>query len=163
MHNCLQFITCRAPCPLRTEATSAPYSKALLKSKTPKQLFLCLVTEGGAKPRLAPRTLPYRRGVPSAPQSGVMGDMANGCPLGKSWAIITPSPGESSTPRRVGESHKDGGVYLLSSILMDNVPERFSLSPKACQGILRRAAKRGKELPKVLKRALEKQVAKEQP
>ena len=47
------------------------------------------------------------------------------------------SPGESSTPRRVGASHRDGNVLLLSSILMDNVPERFSLSPKACQGILR--------------------------
>ena len=48
-------------------------------------------------------------------------------------------------------------LYLLSSILMDNVPERFSLSPKACQGILRRAEKRGKELPQVLKAALERQ------
>ena len=40
---------------------------------------------------------------------------------------------------------------------MDNVPERFSLSPKACQGILRRAEKRGKELPDVLRLALERQ------
>ena len=37
------------------------------------------------------------------------------------------------------------------------MPERFSLSPKACQGILRRAEKRGKELPQVLKVALERQ------
>ncbi len=48
-------------------------------------------------------------------------------------------------------------LYLLSSILMDHVPERFSLSPKACQGILRRAQTRGKELPEVLKAALERQ------
>ena len=63
-------------------------------------------------------------------------------------------------PRRLeglGESHKDGGVYLLSSILQEHVPDRYSLSPKACQGILRRAEKRGKELPEVLKRALERQ------
>ena len=85
----------------------------------------------------------------------------NGCPPEKCWAVITPSHGVSLMRRRVGESHKDGGVYLLSSILMEHVPERFSLSPKACQGILRRAAKRGKELPEVLKRALEKQAAKE--
>ncbi len=50
-------------------------------------------------------------------------------------------------------------LYLLSSILMDHVPERFSLSPKACQGILRRAQKRGKELPEVLRKALERQAA----
>ena len=80
-----------------------------------------------------------------------------GCTRAKSWATVILSPGASSTPRRVGASHRDGNVYLLSSILMDNVPERFSLSPKACQGILRRAEKRGKELPQVLKAALERQ------
>jgi len=33
------------------------------------------------------------------------------------------------------------------------------LSPKACLGILRRASVRGKELPPVLKAALERQAA----
>ena len=80
-----------------------------------------------------------------------------GCTRARSWATVILSPGASSTPRRVGASHRDGSVNLLSSILMDNVPERFSLSPKACQGILRRAEKRGKELPQVLKTALERQ------
>ena len=80
-----------------------------------------------------------------------------GCTQAKSWATVILSPGASSTPRKVGASHKDGNVYLLSSILEDTVPERFSLSPKACQGILRRAEKRGKELPQVLKTALERQ------
>ena len=160
--------TCPEPCPLREATTSGSSSKASSKSKIPKQLFLCRMQEGGQNARLAPRTPPYRRGVPNAPQSGVMGDMESGCRRARSggapphWVIITPSPGESSTPRRVGESHKDGGVYLLSSILMDNVPERFSLSPKACQGILRRAAKRGKELPEVLKLALERQAGKDE-
>ena len=82
-----------------------------------------------------------------------------GCTRARSWATVILSPGASSTPRRVGASHRDGSVYLLSSILMDNVPERFSLSPKACQGILRRAEKRGKELPEVLKAALERQAS----
>lgn len=50
-------------------------------------------------------------------------------------------------------------LYLLSSILQDNAPDRYSLSPKACRGILRRAAKRGKELPQVLREALERQAA----
>ena len=80
-----------------------------------------------------------------------------GCLQARSWATVILSPGASSTPRRVGASHRDGNVYLLSSILMDHVPERFSLSPKACQGILRRAEKRGKELPEVLRIALERQ------
>jgi DNA (cytosine-5)-methyltransferase 1 len=45
----------------------------------------------------------------------------------------------------------------LSQILQDNVPEKYFLSPKACEGILRRAEKRGKELPPMLKEALERQ------
>lgn len=43
----------------------------------------------------------------------------------------------------------------LSEILESSVSERFYLSPKACAGILRRAAMRGKELPPHLRAALE--------
>ena len=73
--------------------------------------------------------------------------------------MVILSLGECSTRRRGGASHKDENVYLLSSILQDNAPDRYSLSPKACRGILRRAAKRGKELPQVLREALERQAA----
>ena len=45
----------------------------------------------------------------------------------------------------------------LSEILLAEVPEKYYLSPKACLGILRRASARGKELPEVLKKALERQ------
>src|SRR5688572_28995495 len=45
-------------------------------------------------------------------------------------------------------SPSDGAVSSLSDILeTGDVPLRFYLSAKACRGILRRAAKRGKELP----------------
>ena len=48
-----------------------------------------------------------------------------------------------------------GGVCSLSDILeTTRVPSRYYLSPKACAGILRRAAKRGKALPPLLARAL---------
>lgn len=42
----------------------------------------------------------------------------------------------------------------LSDILEHNVDEKYRLSEKACQGILRRAESRGKELPVILKSAL---------
>ena len=42
----------------------------------------------------------------------------------------------------------------LSQILDLNAPDRYSLSPKACAGIIRRAQKRGKELPDMLLEAL---------
>ena len=50
---------------------------------------------------------------------------------------------------------KDAGVCSLSDTLeTGNVPQRFFLSAKACQGILRRAKKRGKKLPEQLLQAL---------
>jgi hypothetical protein len=46
-------------------------------------------------------------------------------------------------------------VCSLSDILeTGDVPQRFFLSAKACSGILRRAAKRGKSLPRSLAAAL---------
>lgn len=47
----------------------------------------------------------------------------------------------------------------LSQILQAGVPEKYYLSPKACLGILHRASVRGKELPELLKKALERQAA----
>ena len=57
-----------------------------------------------------------------------------------------------------GESPREGRESHLSQILMDSVPEKYSLSEKACLGILNRAAKKGKDLPEVLKQALENQI-----
>lgn len=73
-----------------------------------------------------------------------------------------------------GEDRSDGGEYLwsqitggllpqkscLSEILEPCADKKYRLSPKACQGILNRAERRGKALPEVLRKALEK-VAKE--
>jgi hypothetical protein len=50
----------------------------------------------------------------------------------------------------------DDGVCSLSDILETGIlPQRYFLSAKACAGILRRAEKRGKNLPEALERALQ--------
>lgn len=50
---------------------------------------------------------------------------------------------------------RDAAVCSLSDVLeIGEVPQRFFLSGTACRGILRRAEKRGKELPGQLLRAL---------
>ena len=49
---------------------------------------------------------------------------------------------------------KDGGACFLSQILEANAPAKYYLSPRACKGILRRAEKRGKDLPPALRQAL---------
>lgn len=56
--------------------------------------------------------------------------------------------------RNIGESPSVAVESTLSSILQDNVPETYCLSARACQGILNRAARRGKDLPEILKKAL---------
>jgi len=65
------------------------------------------------------------------------------------------SRGESSTPN-TSEWPNDADVCLLSQVLeMTLIPQRFFLSSRACEGILRRAEKRGKELPLALAQALQ--------
>ena len=72
------------------------------------------------------------------------------------WQKDSILPGEQSM-HSIGEFPREENVSTLSQILMAGVPEKYYLSPRACQGILRRAYVRGKELPEVLKKALEHQ------
>ena len=65
------------------------------------------------------------------------------------------SPTESLT-LSTSEWPSDGVACSLSDTLeTGTLPPRFYLSALACQGILRRAEKRGKTLPSALQRALE--------
>jgi hypothetical protein len=67
---------------------------------------------------------------------------------------FTTSPGESWTVD-TSECPSGGGAFSsLRDVLEDDVPRRYFLSRKAAAGILRRAAKRGRELPAHLDRAL---------
>ena len=61
--------------------------------------------------------------------------------------------GECMT-RNTGESPNVAVVSRLSQILEVTPQAKYSLSAKACQGILRRAERRGKDLPETLKAVL---------
>jgi hypothetical protein len=87
--------------------------------------------------------------------------------LGESfWEILSPSPGALWMPSSgvcpiiwtdVANNPvpRNGvGASFLSQILQVQVPQRYYLTARACQGILRRAAERGKELSPILKQAL---------
>ena len=56
-----------------------------------------------------------------------------------------------------GECPSVESASHLSAILEASPPQKYSLSAKACQGILNRAERRGKPLPPALKTALERQ------
>ena len=79
--------------------------------------------------------------------------MGYGNLLGAYWETATALPGESST-RNTSESPSVAVECFLSEILQVDAPEKYSLSAKACNGILRRAEKRGKVLPDMLRDAL---------
>ena len=63
--------------------------------------------------------------------------------------------------RNTGESPNADVVSTLSQILEVDVPKKYYLSAKACEGILRRAERRGKQLPPMLKEALEQMIERE--
>jgi hypothetical protein len=65
------------------------------------------------------------------------------------------SRGASSTPN-ISEWPNDAAVCSLSQVLETTlIPQRYFLSSTACAGILRRADKRGKQLPTQLLHALQ--------
>lgn len=76
----------------------------------------------------------------------------------RSWATGIPSRGGCSTLNS-GESPSVVVASHLSQILEARPLPKYYLSTTACQGVLRRAERRGKELPPILKAALERQSA----
>jgi DNA (cytosine-5)-methyltransferase 1 len=54
-----------------------------------------------------------------------------------------------------GVAQRRERVFVVADFGGGAIPQRFYLSPRACAGILRRAEKRGKTLPDMLRRALE--------
>ena len=62
-------------------------------------------------------------------------------------------PGEYTT-HSFGEYPREENVSRLSAILEDTPHPKYYLSAKACAGILRRAERRGKDLPEPLKQVL---------
>ena len=58
------------------------------------------------------------------------------------------------TTRNTGECPNAAVVSRLSQILEETPHPKYNLTAKACQGILRRAERRGKDLPPLLKAVL---------
>lgn len=80
----------------------------------------------------------------------------SGQPQAASWETGGALLGAYST-HSFGECPSVAAESRLSQILEDTPPEKYYLSATACAGILRRAEKRGKELPEILREALERQ------
>ena len=111
----------------------------------------------GLSGRMCPESCQADEDGTLVPSSGRWGNWGMGGPTG-SWTLNGSEHNGTHAPSR-----SDGGVSSLSDVLeTGELPPRFSLSAKACAGILRRAQRRGKELPTMLRQALE-QVAGQHP
>nr|DAY72120.1 MAG TPA: hypothetical protein [Caudoviricetes sp.] len=85
--------------------------------------------------------------------------------------VWLPDPKEKSPGAclmlNISESPSDAVVSSLSQVLLkgggQSIPQRYFLSAKACLGILRRAMSRGKQLPPLLKAALERTAMQAEP
>lgn len=147
--------TYQVPCPQTMEKTSVSSSKKPQRSATKMPLFLDLTASGAMQ--------------------GLSWEL-DGASLGKfmthsSSAYLREEDGyvcfatstASQQPRfyltlNCGEKPRELQPTKLSDILEERPDEKYTLSAKACQGILNRANRRGKDLPKELKDALEAQV-----
>ena len=130
--------TCLEPCQAETpkEKTSALSSKKSAKSATRLPLFLDLRSGGGV-------------GASWVTDSPLLGAYTMGS-FGEQPSTLMAECGFTAL-------HNGVSVSRLSQILVDSPLPKYYLSAKACSGILNRANKRGKELPKELKDALERQ------
>jgi hypothetical protein len=73
------------------------------------------------------------------------------------WRLGQKDSSSGSYWMRSSREYRRGAVACSLSEILETGPvdRRYFLSPKACAGILRRAAKRGKDLPPALRLALE--------
>ena len=86
----------------------------------------------------------------------------NGSQPGLCWETVTRLPSVCWTPN-IGACPSAAKESFLSQILEADAPQKYYLSGRACAGILRRAERRGKELPPLLKAALMRQALWEKP
>lgn len=132
--------------PART-SPSRGFERALMESGEishgPSLKSLDAIAPGGWFGRTSPALCHSTEAGILAPSSGRWGNSGMGGPI-ESWTLNTT------------EWPSDGAVCFLSDVLeTGDVPQQYFLSAKACRGILRRAEKRGKTLPRPLAHALQ--------
>lgn len=149
--------TCQAHSVLehQRERTFASSSKSSAKSSTRMPLFLDLRTESGQTPDASWDRTGVSLGEFMTHSSSAFPKEENGF---VSFAISM----DSRLPKfcltlNCSEKPRTKIPSKLSDILVQNPDSKYSLSQRACQGILNRANKRGKELPPELREALERQ------
>lgn len=144
--------------PATKGATSKPSLRKLSKSSSQIPLMcLCLTRADGHTAERCmewrPTELPFPSpGVCTMPSGGAFHSVGNGIVC---WRTLGgPVQENYCLTLNIGEKPRVPNPTKLSQILERETDPKYNLSAKACQGILNRAERRGKELPAELKQAL---------
>ena len=157
--------TSQGPCHPASQKVRTSKSSSRKSSKSSKQtllMCLCLKTADGPMPESSTEWETMDNPFPW------LGDYT----MHSSGAYLNAEKGLLSLPTstdflqggycltlNIGEKPRVPNPTHLSEILEPNADPKYNLSAKACRGILTRAERRGKQLPPILKTALENQIA----
>ena len=131
--------------------TSEPCWKKLYASQNRDFLFLdCRTSRSGRKPEECSATDGALLGEHTTPNTG---EFPNADGVSAWWLTLTDTP-QGTSSLNVSEEPKIPVPTKLSQILEENPDPKYNLTAKACAGILRRAERRGKQLPETLKAVL---------
>ena len=147
--------TYQEPCPQTKEKTSDVSSKKRRASSKKMPLSLDLRKKDGATAEASWEMGILLRGESTIVSIGEFRSVGN-----VSLYCVTSTdtqPEKYCLTLNTSEYPREMNKTILSDILEPNAEKKYNLSPKACKGILKRANRRGKKLPDVLKDALERQ------
>lgn len=136
--------------PSPSQASARGWLTLAATSCSPILPSLTAIAPAGSSGRMSLASCPAAEDGILEPSSGAWGNSG----MGSHTECLTLSMSEHAASPTL--SRNDAAVCSLSDILeTGGVPQRFSLTAKACAGILRRAEKRGKSLPPQLAHALQ--------
>lgn len=145
----------QAHCPQTKEKTLGASSKK--RQGSSKKMFASLCLRGGG--HTAEASFWNTEALLGASMMHSIGASHSGEKESVSWLTSTDlrQSGFCLT-LNLSEQPRMANPTLLSEILVEDANPKYNLSPRACQGILNRANKRGKKLPEVLEQALKTQI-----
>ena len=157
--------TSQEPCHPANPKVQTSKSSSRKSSKSSKQMpmmCLCLKTANGPKPE---SSTAWETMDNPFPWLGNFTTVNGGAFLNVESGLLSLQTSMDSPLAKfyltlnIGEKPRVSNPTHLSEILELNADPKYNLSAKACRGILTRAERRGKQLPPILKTALENQIA----
>lgn len=145
----------------KEQTSKSPSRKSSASSAKMLPLCLCLKRDNGTKPDTSMEWVTMESPFPWLTNSMTLNiTECHRDEEGLLWLPISMGlqPEKLYLTLNIGEKPRMEKPTCLSDVLEEEVDPKYNLSSKACSGILRRSANRGKPLPEILRKALEEQI-----